>query len=390
MSHSKLRYGMVGGGQGAFIGAVHRKAMALDGQFALVAGALSSTPEKSRASGLELGLADSRNYGRWQEMLAGELLLPADERIELVVIVTPNDVHFTVAQAFATAGIHVVCDKPLVHNSQQANELIKTVEQSAVVFAVTHNYTGYPLVRQARQMVRDGVIGEVRKIIVEYNQGWLATKLEDSGQKQAAWRADPARSGLAGAMGDIGSHAENLAATITGLEPEAICADLTSFVPGRLLDDDASLLLRYSNGARGVLITSQIAIGGENDLRIRVFGSLGSLAWQQEQPNSLHLDLLDGTRSTLTRGSALLGAAAQRATRLPSGHPEGFIEAFANLYLGVAEAIRAKTTGLALGELEGDFPTIYDGARGVHFIEKTLESAASAQKWTQVRWQKPG
>ncbi|GEM87364.1 Gfo/Idh/MocA family protein [Meiothermus granaticius] len=385
----KLRYGMVGGGRDAFIGAVHRKAVALDGQAELVAGALSSSPDKAKASGRELGLPDARNYGSWEEMLEAELRLPAQERIDFVSIVTPNHLHYPVAKAFAEAGIHVVCDKPLVHNSEQAHDLIQVVERSGVVFAVTYNYTGYPMVKQARDMVKNGVLGPLRKVIVEYNQGWLATQLEASHQKQAEWRTDPARSGIAGAVGDIGSHAENLAATITGLELEQICADLTTFVPGRRLDDDGNLLLRFVGGAKGLLWCSQVEIGAENDLRIRIFGEKGSLTWHQEDPNVLIHDSLEGPRQVLTRGNAYLCPAAQRATRLPTGHPEAFIEAFANVYLGAMEAIRAKQEGRALGENEGDFPTVYDGARGVYFIEKTVESSRSDQKWTEARWKRP-
>ncbi len=385
----KLRYAMVGGGRDAFIGAVHRKAAALDSQTEFVAGALSSNPDKARASGRDLGLPDERNYGSWQELLEGELKLPAERRIDFVSIVTPNHMHYPVAKAFAAAGIHVVCDKPLVHSSEQAHDLIRTVEKSGVVFAVTYNYTGYPMVKQARHMVQSGQLGKLRKVVVEYNQGWLATQLEATHQKQADWRTDPSRSGIAGAVGDIGSHAENLATTITGLEIAQICADLTTFVPGRQLDDDGSLLLRFAGGAKGILWCSQVEIGGENDLRIRVFGEKGSLAWHQEDPNYLVYDTLDGPRQILTRGNGYLCQAAQKATRLPTGHPEAFLEAFANVYLGAIEAIRAKQEGRALGELEGDFPTVYDGARGVYFIEKTVESSKSEHKWTQAHWAKP-
>jgi predicted dehydrogenase len=389
MAARKLRYGMVGGGRDAFIGAVHRKAMAMDGQYEFVAGALSSNPDKAHASGRDLGLADDRNYGSWEEMLEKERKRPAPDRIDLVSIVTPNHVHYPVAKAFAAAGFHVVCDKPLVHTSKQANDLIRTVERSGVVFAVTYNYTGYPMVKQARHMIQKGQLGDIRKVIVEYNQGWLATNLEATGQKQADWRTDPRRSGAAGAIGDIGSHAENLVATVTGLEIESICADLTTFVSGRQLDDDGNLLLRYTNGARGVLIASQIEIGGENDLRLRVFGTKGGLEWHQENPNYLVWNPLEGPRQILSRGSGYLCDAAQKATRLPTGHPEAFLEAFANVYLGAAEAIRARQARKKLGKLEGDFPTVLDGARGVHFIEKTVESAASSKKWTSARWKKP-
>ena len=382
-----LKMGMVGGGRDAFIGAVHRKAAALDGEIDFVAGALSSTPEKAKASGRDLGLADDRNYGSWQEMLERELARPEGERIDFVSIVTPNHVHYPVAKAFAEAGIDVVCDKPLVHTVEQANDLVRTAEESGVVFAVTYNYTGYPMVKQARHMVREGRLGELRKVIVEYNQGWLATRLEESGQKQADWRTDPARSGAAGAIGDIGSHAENLAATITGLEIDAICADLTTFVPGRQLDDDGNLLIRYRSGARGVLIASQIEIGEENALRIRVFGSEGSLTWHQEDPNYLIHKSLDGPMQVLTRGNDYLCEAAQRATRLPSGHPEAFLEAFANVYLGAAAAMRARREGRKADPDEADFPTVVDGARGVHFITRTVESGRSDVKWLPARWQ---
>jgi predicted dehydrogenase len=387
MSKSKLKYGMVGGGRDAFIGAVHRMAMALDGQYEMVAGALSSTPEKALASGEDLGLATGRNYPTWQAMLEGELKLPVSERMDLVVIVTPNHVHYPVAKAFAEAGFHVVSDKPLVHTLEQAKDLVGTVQKSGVVFGVTYNYTGYPMVRHAREMVRRGDLGEIRKVIVEYNQGWLATNLEATNNKQADWRTDPARSGAAGAIGDIGTHAENLMATITGLELDAICADLTTFVPGRKLDDDGNLLLRFTNGAKGVLIASQIEVGGENDIRIRVFGTKGGIEWRQENPNYLEFNPLEGVRQILTRGASYLCDAAKKAIRIPAGHPEAFLEAFANVYVGVAEAIRAKQSGVALTALEGDFPTVVDGARGVHFIEKTVESAASSEKWTDAKFE---
>jgi predicted dehydrogenase len=377
----KLKAGMVGGGRDAFIGAVHRHAMALDGQIDFVAGALSSNPDKAKASGQDLGLADDRNYGTWEEMLERESALPEGERIDFVSIVTPNHVHFPVAQAFAEAGFHVVCDKPLVHTSEQAQTLVDTVKAKDVVFAVTYNYTGYPMVKQARYMVASGKLGNIRKVIVEYNQGWLATKLEESGLKQAEWRTDPARSGAAGCIGDIGSHAENLVSTVTGLELEAICADLTTFVDGRQLDDDGNLLLRFTNGARGVLISSQISISGENDLRLRVHGTEGSLTWHQEYPNDLYVTMLGQPTQIYRRGNDYLCDAAQKANRIPAGHPEAFLEAFANVYLGAAEAIRAKKNGTALGELEGDFPTVLDGARGVKFIEKTVESSQTDTKW---------
>src|SRR3990167_6842410 len=283
----RLRYAMVGGGRNASLGAVHPKAAALDGQIDLVAGALSSSPDKARASGRDLFLAEDRNHGSWQALLADELKRPPEERIDFVSIVTPNHVHYPVAQAFVEAGFHVVCDKPLVHTGAQARELVAAVKKQGTVFGVTYNYTGYPLVRQMRHMVQSGAIGTVRKVVVEYHQGWLATAVEDSGSKQAAWRVDPALSGAAGAMGDIGSHAENLLSTVTGLEIESLCADLSAMGAGRTLDDDGNMLLRLQGGARGVLIASQICTGSENDLRLRVSGTTGSLLWCQENPNQI-------------------------------------------------------------------------------------------------------
>ena len=284
------------------------------------------------------------------------------------------------AKAFVEAGFHVVCDKPLVHTSAQADELVRAVAQRGTVFAVTYNYSGYPMVRQAREMVRAGAIGSIRKVVMEYHQGWLATRLE--GNKQAAWRTDPARAGLGGAIGDIGSHAENLMATVTGLEIESLCADLNAFVPGRTLDDDASLLLRFRGGARGALLASQIEAGCENDIRLRVFGSDGYLDWRQEDPNRLVYAPLDAPRQVLTTNSPWLSEAARRACRLPAGHPEGFLEAFANVYLGVAADIGARLTGQPIDLIAADYPRIEDGARGVRFIEKTVESAGSERKWT--------
>jgi len=377
-----LRYAMVGGGQGAFIGAVHRRALALDGQADLVAGALSASPDRARASGRELGLAEDRNHGDWRRLLEDELKRPQGERVDFVSIVTPNHVHFPVAQAFVEAGFHVVCDKPLVHTGAQARTLADAVAHQGTVFGVTYNYSGYPMVRQARDMVRAGTLGAIRKVVVEYNQGWLATQLEGEGNKQAGWRTDPARSGAAGAIGDIGSHAENLVATVTGLAIESLCADLGALVPGRALDDDASVLLRFAGGARGVLVASQINAGLENDLRLRVAGTLGTIEWRQEQPSELLHFPHDGPRRVLTRGAPWLSESAQRASRLPAGHPEGFIEAFANVYAGVIADIRARASGRRADALEADYPTVGDGARGVRFIERTVASAASDAKWT--------
>jgi predicted dehydrogenase len=383
---TKLKMGMVGGGKDAFIGAVHRMAAALDGQIDFVAGALSSTPEKARASGTQLGLAEDRAYGSWEEMLERELERPEDERIDFVSIVTPNHVHFPVAHAFAKAGINVISDKPLVHTSEQANALIEAVEETGIVFAVTYNYSGYPMIKEAKHLVDSGQLGQIRKVIVEYNQGWLA---EEVGSKQADWRTDPAKSGVAGAIGDIGSHAEQLVSYVTGLELTDICADLTAFVPGRKLDDDGNLLLRFDGGAKGVLIASQIASGEENGLRLRVYGEKGGLEWHQEVPMNLYVKP-NGEPIQLRRpGNGYLSAPAQNAGRIPAGHPEAFLEAFANVYRGAAAAIRARKDGSAVPGGALDFPTVYDGARGVHFIEKTVESAQSETKWTDARWQRP-
>lgn len=379
-----LRLGMVGGGNEAFIGAVHRMAARLDDTWQLVAGALSSTPERSLASARDIGV--ERGYGTWQEMLEGELALPEDQRIDAVSIVTPNHLHFPVAKAFVEAGFHVVCDKPMTLDSDEAAQLVRAVEGAGVVFAVTYNYTGYPLVKEARRLVRSGELGRLRKVVVQYRQGWLATRAEDEGSKQAEWRLDPSRSGSGGAIGDIGTHAENLVATITGLELEAISADLTPLVEGRSLDDDAGILARFTGGAKGVFVVSQVEVGEENGLSISVYGTEGGLTWRQEEPNRLELTSLDGPRRIYTRaGGDYLGAAAQHASRLPSGHPEGFIEAFANIYRNVAADIRRRRgerTWLDDAGLEPDYPTVIDGARGVAFIETAVKSSSSTEKWT--------
>ncbi len=399
MHGTPLKFGMVGGGKDAFIGAVHRMAACLDHQAVFSAGALSSTPEKAMASGRELGLAADRTYPTWSAMLEGELKRApgpgAGDRIDFVVIVTPNHAHHAPAKAFVDAGFHVVCDKPLCVDSTQAAELVAAVAKAGTVFGVTYNYSGYPMVKQARHMVADGKgqLGAIRKVIVEYNQGWLAGKLEASGgggQKQADWRTDPSRSGAGGAIGDIGSHAEQLVATITGLKIESICADLTSFVPGRRLDDDANVLLRFAArdgvAAKGVLIASQIEIGHENDLRIRIFGETGSLEWRQEEPNAL-VHRPDGEpERVLRRGNGYLCDAAKKATRIPAGHPEAFIEAFANVYRNAMEAMRAgKSGGVGAPSPERfDYPGVAEGARGVRFIERVVENAGSERKWTAM------
>lgn len=377
-----IRYGMVGGGAGAFIGAVHRMALALDGTGTLVCGALSSDADRARASGIELGLDADRAYPSWEAMLDGELARPEDERAELIVIVTPNDSHFAIAQAFVDAGFHVVVDKPMVVSSEQAAALVAAVERAGVVCAVSYNYSGYPLVRAARELVASGELGAIRKVFVQYHQGWLATDLAADaaagGHKQAAWRADPARAGLGGAIADIGTHAEHLVRFVTGLALESVCADLTSFVPGRVLDDDASVLMRFVGGARGVLTASQVCVGEENGLSLRVHGEAGSLWWQQETPNRLEVVRSSGVREIITRDGAHAGALAAAATRLPTGHPEGFIEAFANLYREVGSAIRAHRTGRSIETL---CPDVHDGAAGVAFIERVVASARAGGVW---------
>jgi predicted dehydrogenase len=386
----KLKMGMVGGGRDAFIGAVHRRAATLDGGVELVGGAFSSTPEKSKLSAKDLYIPEDRAYGTWQEMIEKESALPEGERIDFVSIVTPNHMHYPVAKAFVDAGFNVMLDKPMVHTSEQANNLIDSVRKQGVVFGVTYNYTGYPLVKQARHMIRESKLGIIRKVIVEYPQDWLSTKIEETGQKQADWRTDPKRSGIGGAIGDIGSHAENLASTITGLEIAEVCADLTTFVPGRLLDDDANVLIHFTNGARGILTVSQVSVGQENNLKIRIWGTDGALEWHQEHPNYLLYWPSGGPMQVMSRGNAYLCEAAQRATRLPTGHPEAFIEAFANIYLNATDTMRAKILGVEPTELESDFPSVYEGARGVYFIEKVVESSRSDTKWISCQWAPPG
>ena len=377
----KIKFGQIGGGRDSFIGAVHRRAAISDGLTELVAGAFSSTPEKAKASGQDLLVADGRNYGSWQEMLEKESTLPEGERIDFVSIVTPNHAHFEPALAFVEAGFNVVVDKPMVNNSKQAQKLVEAVEKQNVVFGVTYNYTGYPTAKEARNWVRSGRLGEIQRVVVEYPQGWLLEKVEDQGAKQAEWRTDPKRSGIAGAVGDIGSHCENLVSYITGLELESLCADITTFVPGRLLDDDANVLLRFKNGARGVLWCSQVAAGEENGLNIRVYGTKAGLEWHQEHPNWLYLKDPAGPMQVYKRGNGYFCEAAERATHLPFGHPEAFFEAFGNIYMNITDTIRAHLVGREPTDLELDFPSVYDGARGVKFIEKVVESSQSDQKW---------
>jgi predicted dehydrogenase len=377
----KLRMGMVGGGQGAFIGAVHRMAAALDGQIDLVCGAFSSNPEKSKLSGADLYLHEDRVYGSYSEMIEKEKSLPEDVRMDFVSIVTPNHMHFAPAQMALENGFHVVCDKPLCLTMDDAHQLQSTVEKTGLLFALTHNYTGYPMVKQARAMIANGEFRKIRRVVVEYPQGWLSTKLEDEDQKQASWRTDPARSGIAGAMGDIGTHAENLAEYITGLQIKELCADLHTHVKGRLLDDDGSVLLRFENGARGLLYASQISAGEENNLRIRVYGEYGGIEWSQQAPNDLIVRWLNKPMQILRTGTDGLYPVAEAHTRIPAGHPEGYLEAFGNIYRNFAFCLQARLDGKEVDPVYQDYPSVQDGVRGMKFIGKVVESSASDQKW---------
>ncbi len=380
----KLRMGMVGGGRGAFIGGVHRIAAALDQQIELVCGAFSSNPEKSRLSGEDFYLDPSRVYGSYQEMIEKEKELPEDVRMDFVSIVTPNHVHYGPAKMALEHGFHVICDKPLAYDLEQSKDLVNTVNQTGLIFALTHNYTGYPMVKQARAMIKNGELGDIRKVVVEYPQGWLSTLLEASEQKQASWRTDPSKSGIAGAMGDIGTHAENLAEYMTGLKISELCADISTIVDGRQLDDDGNVLLRFENGARGILFASQISNGEENSLAIRVYGTKAGLEWHQMEPNTLILKHQDQPNRIYRTGVGELSPEAQAATRIPGGHPEGYLEAFANIYLNFAKCIQARIDGVEVDPLHDDFPTVEDGLRGMEFIYKVIESGQSDQKWIKM------
>ena len=372
---------MVGGGRGAFIGAVHRMAAALDGEIELVCGAFSSNPEKSKLSAADLYLPPERSYGSYTEMIMREKELPEDVRMDFISIVTPNHVHFGPAKMALENGFHVVCDKPLCFNMEEAHTLESLVKETGLLFALTHNYTGYPMVKQARMMIKNGELGPVRKVVVEYPQGWLANKIEDTGQQQASWRTDPTKSGIAGAMGDIGTHAENLAEYITGLKISELCADLSAMVEGRRLDDDGNVLLRLNNGAKGVLHASQISVGEENSLNIRVYGTKAGLEWHQMEPNTLRVKYQDKPDQIYRTGVGELYPEAQAHTRVPAGHPEGYLEAFANIYRNFALCIRARLCGEAIDPVYMDFPTVSDGVRGMRFIERVVASSNSTEKW---------
>ena len=381
----KLRMGMVGGGRGAFIGSVHRMAAALDGKIGLVAGAFSSDPEKSRLSGEDFMLAPSRVYSSYQEMAEKEAALPEDERIDFVSIVARNDLHYDVSKTFIEAGFNVICEKPLAFSHEQGVQLAEVVEASGKVFALTHNYTGYPMVKEAKAMVADGKLGRILKIVAEYPQGYAITALKDEEDGAISnWRMDPGVSGVSNCMGDIGSHAENLARYITGLEIDELAAELTTFIPGRPLDDDGNLLIRYKGGAKGVLYASQISTGDENNLNIRVYGTEASLEWHQEHPNELIVKFAEQPRQIHRRGNVYNGEVCGKYTRLPFGHPEAFIEAFANVYLGAAEAIADEVSGTYTGPDGYDFPTVADGVEGMAFIEAAVNSSKNNAAWTKL------
>ena len=378
----RIRLGMVGGGQGAFIGAVHRIAARIDDQSELVAGALSSDPERASASAQELGIAADRSYASYEEMAQAEAARP--DGIEAVSIVTPNHLHAPIARAFLNAGIHVICDKPLTTSVKEAEELVRLVEKSGKLFVLTHNYSGYPMIRQARSMVADGELGDIRVIQVEYPQDWLTERSELSGNKQAEWRTDPARSGAGGAIGDIGTHAYHLAGFVSGLETEQVLAQLTSFVEGRSLDDDVQIMLRYKGGARGSLWASQVAVGNENGLKLRIYGSKGGLEWTQADPNYLWFTRFGEPKQLITRGGAGANAAASRVTRIPGGHPEGYLEGFATIYTEAAHAIRAARIG-AKPDDQVLYPTVYDGLDGMRFIEASVASSQAGNQWTRLK-----
>ena len=379
----KLRMGMVGGGRGAFIGAVHRMAAALDSRIELIAGCFSADPEKSRLSGADLNLNPARVYGTYEEMVKAESALPADERIDFVSIVTRNNTHVPISKAFLEAGFHVICDKPVAFSLAEARALREVVRKSGRVFALTHNYTGYPMVKEARHRVQSGQLGTILKVVVVYPQGYAITAMQNKADgKISNWRMDPNISGVSNCMGDIGTHAENLARFITGLQIDEICADLSTFIPGRKLDDDGNCLVRFKGGARGILYASQISNGDENNLNIRVYGTRSSLEWHQEHPNELIIKEVNQPRIILRRGNSYLSPIAQKYSRTPFGHPEAFIEAFANVYLAAAEAITDHINGRK-PKKSYDFPTIDDGVEGMAFIETAVKSARKGARWVK-------
>lgn len=380
----KLRMGMVGGGPGAFIGAVHRHAAFLDGQIDLVCGAFSSDPQKSKQAGETLFIDPERAYASYQEMMEKESKLPETERMDFVSIVTPNHVHFEPAKLALEHGFHVVLDKPMTLNLEEARQLKAIVDQSGLILCLTHTYTGYPMIKQARQMIKEGVLGEIRKLYVEYPQGWLSMPLEREGNKQAGWRTDPSKSGIAGCMGDIGTHAANMAEYVSGLKITKLCADINTVVEGRALDDDGAVLLKFDNGSSGVLMASQIATGEENCIKIRVYGDKAGLEWKQDDANTLLVKWLDKPVEILRTGGPGTAEISTFNTRTPAGHPEGYLEAFANLYRNFASCVRAHLNGEKPKPEWQDFPDAEDGVRGMLFIEKVIESGKSEKKWIEM------
>lgn len=381
----KLRMGMVGGGQGAFIGGVHRMAAALDGKIELVAGAFSSSPEKSKLSGEELMLDPNRVYASYQDMATQEAALPAEKRIDFVSVVARNDLHYDVAKAFLDAGINVICEKPLAFSLEQGKQLAAAVKTSGKVFALTHNYTGYPMVKEAKAIVAAGKLGRILKVVAEYPQGYASSAFHDEDEGAISnWRMDPSVSGISNCIGDIGSHAENLVQYITGLEIDEVAAELTTFVPGRKLDDDGNMLVRYKGGAKGILYASQISAGDENNLNVRIYGTDASLEWHQEHPNELTMKFADAPRQIHRRGNSYNGTECAANTRLPFGHPEAFIEAFANVYMAAAEAIADEVQGKFPRPAGYDFPTVDDGVTGMAFIEAAVKSSQNNSAWTKL------
>ena len=381
----KLRMGMVGGGQGAFIGGVHRIAATLDQQVEVVTGCFSRDPDNTRVTGNQLYLDPSRCYQTYEEMAGAEAKLPDDQRIDFVTIVTPNVSHFPIAKTFLEAGFHVVCDKPMTYSLDEAKQLCGLVEKTGLVFALTHNYTGHPLVRHAHHLFHSNKMGTIRKVIVEYLQDFLMVQHEKLGQKQAAWRVDPAQAGMAGALGDVATHCVNLLEYVTGDPITELCADKSTFLPDRKLDEDANILLRFKGGGKGILTISQVATGEENALSLRVYASEGAILWAQENPNKLEVYRYGQPRQTLTRGHGeYLSEATSSSTRLPTGHPEGYFEAFATIYCGVVEAIRRYNDGDPMKTKEYDFPTVHDGLRGMVFISKAIESCEKGSTWVRL------
>jgi len=380
----KLRMGMVGGGLTSFIGPVHRKAAGIDGEIELVCGAFSVIPGESKATGEALYLNPNRVYETYQEMFEAEKKLPADQRIDFVSVVTPNHVHFGPSKMALESGFHVVVEKPISFNLDEAKELQQLVNKTGLLLGLTHTYTGYPLVKEAKRMVADGKFGKIRKVFVEYPQGWLSTLLESTGNLGASWRTDPKQSGMGGAIGDIGTHAANLAEYITGLQITEVCAMLNTVVPGRLLDDDSSMLMRFDNGASGILMATQVAAGEENNLNIRIYGEKGGLEWRQEDPNTMILKWLDRPKEIIRAGMSYLSQDAKNFTRTPAGHPEGYLEAFANIYRAFTKAVRDYKPGVKLNIKDYDFPGVDDGVHGMSFVQTVVESSKSTQKWTKL------